>query len=247
MTVESSNNVKDIMKDYKKTKAMLPSPVPHASIFICYDENEPRYCRAFISGPQDTPYYAGVFIFDIFFPKEYPHVPPLLQFLNTAGGTERFHVNLYSDGKVCLSLLGNTDGSGVERWIPNISCLGQVLLSIQSLVLGDYNLGGKIPTPGPLQLHGLYITGDEYFDYRIATLRYTIYSLLQACTAGGNAGEYGLYCNDVVTFLHAHFKANRHQLLQQMKTDLVCLHNDTTRRNKLNKICLLIISKLMEL
>jgi ubiquitin-protein ligase len=33
--------------------------------------------RCIISGPQDTPYEGGLFVFDVYFPPGYPNVPPL--------------------------------------------------------------------------------------------------------------------------------------------------------------------------
>lgn len=44
----------------------------------------------------------------------------------------RFNPNLYAEGKVCLSLLGTWSGPG---WVPGVSSLAQVLLSIQSAIL----------------------------------------------------------------------------------------------------------------
>ena len=47
-------------------------------------------------------------------------------------GSVRFNINLYQDGKVCLSLLGNNPGyDATEKWQPGSSSLFQVLLSIQ--------------------------------------------------------------------------------------------------------------------
>lgn len=79
----------------------------------------------------------GLFVFDIFFPREYPRVPPLLSFMTTGGGQVRFNPNLYVDGKVCLSLLGLAfakDDS--QRWKVGESSLAQILLSIQSQIFG---------------------------------------------------------------------------------------------------------------
>ncbi len=49
----------------------------------------------------------------------------------------RFNPNLYSDGKVCLSLLGTWRGQSGENWDPKFSTLLQVLLSIQSIIMSD--------------------------------------------------------------------------------------------------------------
>ena len=46
----------------------------------------------------------------------------------------RLHPNLYTDGKVCLSLLGTWGGKGSEMWTSD-STLLQLLVSIQGLIL----------------------------------------------------------------------------------------------------------------
>lgn len=47
------------------------------------------YMRAAMTGPPDTPYQNGVWLFDVFLPAAYPAVPPSVQFLTTAGGRVR--------------------------------------------------------------------------------------------------------------------------------------------------------------
>lgn len=60
-----------------------------------------------IAGPEGTPYAGGLFEFHCFLPLEYPNVSPKMSLCTTAGGRVRFNPNLYSNGKVCLSLLGS--------------------------------------------------------------------------------------------------------------------------------------------
>ena len=84
------------MKDYEQTRLVLPAPTADAAILLRYDPDQPRYCRAALSGPGDSPYFGGLFVFDVFFPAEYPQAPPQLQFLNTNSGTERVHTSLYA-------------------------------------------------------------------------------------------------------------------------------------------------------
>ena len=85
-----------------------------------------------ITGPDESPYANGIFLFDVNLPSTYPRVAPKVQFLTTGGGSIRFNPNLYNDGKVCLSLLGTWSGPG---WVSGQSTLLQVLISIQSLIL----------------------------------------------------------------------------------------------------------------
>ena len=116
-----------------------------ASVFMVRDENRMDVLKCLISGPADvlgpseTPYAGGLFEFHVFIPPDYPQVSPLVNLQTTGDGTFRFNPNLYSDGKVCLSLLGTWHGEG---WVvPTAgnansgSTLLQVLVSIQSIIM----------------------------------------------------------------------------------------------------------------
>lgn len=43
--------------------------------------------RFVISGPVDTPYEGGLFVFDVLLPKNYPVDPPLVTMVTTGQGT----------------------------------------------------------------------------------------------------------------------------------------------------------------
>ncbi|CAM9366400.1 unnamed protein product [Ectocarpus sp. 6 AP-2014] len=133
----------------RKLPRMLPNPPhPNSAVFAVVEEDALNFSRFVISGPVDTPYEGGLFVFDVFLPSNYPADPPLVQMITTGQGTVKFNVNLYSDGKVCLSLLGSATGasaSGGDKWNPETSSLWQVFASIQTQVLVKdpyYNEGG---------------------------------------------------------------------------------------------------------
>lgn len=42
----------------------------------------------------DTPYEAGLFVFDLFFPGHYPNLPPAMKLETTGQGKARFNPNL---------------------------------------------------------------------------------------------------------------------------------------------------------
>jgi ubiquitin-protein ligase len=60
----------------------------------------PDMMRALVTGPCDTPYGGGAFVFDLYFPADYPNIPPLVHLATTGAGRVRFNPNLYQDGKV---------------------------------------------------------------------------------------------------------------------------------------------------
>ena len=86
--------------------------------------------HALITGPFSTPYEGGFFYFVFRFPTTYPFDPPKVKLMTTGNGTVRFNPNLYSNGKVCLSIIGTWLG---PKWLPS-QTLSSVLLSIQSLL-----------------------------------------------------------------------------------------------------------------
>jgi ubiquitin-protein ligase len=129
-----------------------------------------------MAGPVGTPYANGCFFFD-FSLQDYPYKPPTVKFLTTGNNTVRFNPNLYADGKVCLSLLGTWHGPG---WVPNVSTLLQVLVSIQGLILVEdpwFNEPGRQfwKRTGFVQ-----IESEKYnMNVRFNTLRWAIADPLQ--------------------------------------------------------------------
>lgn len=130
----SGPRVKRIVHEIQDLKLSLPLTTS-SSVFMRYHSTHMDCAQALISGPEDTPYHHGLFLFDILFPETYPQVPPIVNIQTTGGGRFRFNPNLYADGKVCLSLLGTWEGGKDEKWNASESTLLQVLVSIQSLIL----------------------------------------------------------------------------------------------------------------
>ena len=62
---------------------------------------------------------------------------PQVNLQTTGQGSVRFNPNLYNCGKVCLSLLGTWRGGGGNEGWTEKSTLWQVLVSIQSAILGS--------------------------------------------------------------------------------------------------------------
>jgi ubiquitin-conjugating enzyme E2 Z len=98
----------------------------------CRDEDL-RSVKALIMGPHESPYEFGFFEFSMRFGREYPRKAPSVTALTTNGGRTRFNPNIYSSGKVCLSILGTWRGQSGEEWSA-AQGLESILLSIQSLM-----------------------------------------------------------------------------------------------------------------
>ncbi|KAK3198943.1 hypothetical protein Dsin_022358 [Dipteronia sinensis] len=123
------NWAKRIQEEWRILEKDLPD-----TIFVRVYESRMDLLRAVIIGAEGTPYHDGLFFFDVFFPSGYPNVPPLVYY--HSGGL-RINPNLYNCGKVCLSLLNTWSGNKNEKWIPSMSTMLQVLVSIQALILNQ--------------------------------------------------------------------------------------------------------------
>jgi ubiquitin-protein ligase len=138
-----------------------------SSIFVRVKSSQINMIRALVIGAEETPYANGCFIFDIMLPYNYPSVCPKVKFRTTGDGRVCCNPNLYSDGRVCLSLLGTWSGPG---WIEQQSTLLQVLISIQSMIFVPDPFFNE---PSFDALRGT-AEGNEYCDaYNIQTRYYT--------------------------------------------------------------------------
>uniref|UniRef100_G3UKZ3 Ubiquitin-conjugating enzyme E2 Z n=1 Tax=Loxodonta africana TaxID=9785 RepID=G3UKZ3_LOXAF len=114
---------RDIMSIYKE---------PPPGMFVVPDtvDMTKGSIHALITGPFDTPYEGGFFLFVFRCPPDYPIHPPRVKLMTTGNNTVRFNPNFYRNGKVCLSILGTWTG---PAWSPAQS-ISSVLISIQSLM-----------------------------------------------------------------------------------------------------------------
>eukprot|EP00483_Globobulimina_turgida_P000904 UN00905 len=110
-------------------------------MFVRFDENNPRFLQAMLTGIEDTPYANGLFLFDIYLPDDYPNKPLNIKHVTRGAAACRanngpggFSPNLHQgSGKVCLSLLGTWSGPG---WTAGQSNVYQVLSTILFMIFG---------------------------------------------------------------------------------------------------------------
>ncbi|KAK4371434.1 hypothetical protein RND71_010909 [Anisodus tanguticus] len=117
----------------KQLKDLCKNPVDGFSAGLV-DESNLFEWSVTIIGPQDTLYEGGFFNAIMSFPQNYPNSPPTVRFT-----TEIWHPNVYSDGKVCISILHppGDDPNGYElaseRWSP-VHTVESIVLSIISML-----------------------------------------------------------------------------------------------------------------
>ena len=138
----SSSIIFRVAQELSSLSTSLPLDFSSA-IFLRTDDDRPTLMKVLITGPEETPYSGGCFVFDFFFPGKYPASPPQVNFRTTGNGSVRFNPNLYNCGKVCLSLLGTWEGAQGEQWnetstVLQVSCFA---LCISICFLRSYFIG----------------------------------------------------------------------------------------------------------
>ena len=155
----SKDFIKRLINDVKYIKR---NPLHSNGIYYLHDEDDLLTGYALIIGPKDTVYENGYYFFKIHFTPLYPHEPPVVKYM-TNGGNVRFNPNLYTDGKVCISLLNTWSG---EQWT---SCqnISSILLALCTL-LNDNPLLNEPDVKSDDKEIPKYNTLLEYANFDIA-------------------------------------------------------------------------------
>jgi|AntAceMinimDraft_18_1070375.scaffolds.fasta_scaffold22183_2 ubiquitin-protein ligase len=146
--------VKRLITDVKN---IMKSPLTSNGIYYKHDDEDMLKGYALIMGPSETPYAYGNYLFELEYPDDYPHTPPLVKYCTNGDGI-RFNPNLYSSGKVCISLLNTWAG---EQWT-SCQTISTVLLTLCSL-LNDTPL---LNEPGVKQTHHDYHNYNRIIEYK---------------------------------------------------------------------------------
>jgi ubiquitin-protein ligase len=155
----SKQFINRLINDVKYIKR---NPLDSNGIYYLHDEDDLMTGYALIIGPKDTVYENGYYFFKLIFTPEYPNEPPLVKYM-TNGGNVRFNPNLYTDGKVCVSLLNTWTG---EQWT---SCqnISSILLALCTL-LNDNPLLNEPDVKSNDKEIPIYNTLLEYANFDIA-------------------------------------------------------------------------------
>ena len=109
----------------KDLKEIMKNPLSDNGIFYSHDETNMLKGYAMIIGPSETPYFGGYYFFELNYPANYPYSPPNIVYCTNAEKI-RFNPNLYTSGKVCLSLLNTWKG---EQWT-SCQTISTILLTL---------------------------------------------------------------------------------------------------------------------
>ena len=128
-TFISKESITRLLRDVKQ---IIKNPLTENGIYYIHDDIDMLKGYALIIGPEDTPYFAGNYFFEICYPTDYPHSPPKVNYC-TNGNSIRFNPNLYTCGKVCISLLNTWRG---DQWT-SCQSISTVLLTLCTLLCKD--------------------------------------------------------------------------------------------------------------
>ena len=103
--------------------------VPEEGIFYKHSETDMLCGYALIIGPEGSLYDGGYYFYKFKFPADYPHSPPVVEFLTNDGET-RMHPNMYKNRKMCVSILNTWRG---DQW-SGCQTIKSVLITIMSLL-----------------------------------------------------------------------------------------------------------------
>lgn len=153
--------IQRLIKDVKQLKGQS---LAENNIYYHHDEENILKGYALIIGCIGTPYFGGYYLFELNYPVDYPHSPPIVTYL-TNGDNIRFNPNLYTSGKVCISLLNTWTG---EQWT-SCQSITSVLLTLGTLLCNNPLLNEPGVRAGNPDC-GNYMKIIEYKNIDIAVL-----------------------------------------------------------------------------
>jgi len=182
----SAKAINHVMREYADFAGLTRETLPGIKFVV--DSEHASLFKVLIEGPEGTPFEMGLFEFSGFIPPDYPNSPPRLHLETTGSGKARFSPNLYTNGKVCLSLLGTWEGSADEQWQPGKSTILQVLISIQGMIFTERQVDNE---PGFTDVAGFKSESVERgysMCVRLLTLKHAVLRQFEAAAAGCAAG-----------------------------------------------------------
>ena len=141
----------------RDVKNIIKNPLSDNGIYYIHDDEDMLKGYALIIGPEDTPYFGGNYFFEFKFPQDYPHSPPEVIYC-TNGEKIRFNPNLYTNGKVCISLLNTWRG---EQWT-SCQSISTILLTLCTLLCKDPLLN----EPGIKNTHSDFKKYTKIIEYK---------------------------------------------------------------------------------
>jgi ubiquitin-protein ligase len=179
----------------------------NASIFFTVQTDNICKMRFIISGPKNTPYEYGLFIFNMSIPAEFPAKPPICILHNTGG--VRFNPNIYDSGYVCSSILNTWRGLASESWTPELSTIFQIFMSIQSQILVEQPYFNEPGYEKSINTSNGQKNSDEYNE---KIMQYTLNHAMIGLLENIKSGKYPEF-NDVI---HEYFAYHKYSIINTL-------------------------------
>jgi ubiquitin-conjugating enzyme E2 Z len=154
ISVLTKDTINRLLRDVKQ---VIKNPLNENGIYYMHDDEDMLKGYALIIGPSDTPYFGGFYFFEIKYPSNYPHSPPHVIYC-TNGESIRFNPNLYTNGKVCVSILNTWRG---EQWT-SCQTISTLLLTLCTLLCKDPLLN----EPGVTKSHSDFENYEKIIEYK---------------------------------------------------------------------------------
>jgi len=163
----AKDTIQRLLKDVREMMM-----VPESGIYYKHSETDMLCGYALIIGPEDSLYEGGYYFYKFKFPPDYPHSPPLVEFLTNDGET-RMHPNMYKNRKMCISILNSWRG---DQWT-GCQTIKSVLLTIMSLLDSKPLLN----EPGITEHNADFATYHRIIQYK--NYEFSMLHLLQSLAA----------------------------------------------------------------
>jgi len=156
MSLKGTISKESIHRLVKDVSYIMKNPLNDNGIYYVHDEENMLKGYALIIGPSDTPYFGGYYLFEFTFPTDYPFSPPVLKYM-TNNGIIRFNPNLYTNGKVCISILNTWHG---DAW-SSCQSISTILLTLSTIL----NSKPLLNEPGITESHNEIIKYNQLITF----------------------------------------------------------------------------------
>lgn len=209
--VVSQETIKRLARDVRQ---LIKSPLTSNGIYYHHDEENILKGYAMIVGPSETVYENGFYFFEFNYPSDYPSTPPTVTFRTNQDGI-RFNPNLYTNGKVCISLLNTWRG---EQWT-SCQTISTILLTLCTLFTNEPLLN----EPGVERKHKDFKTYNRIIEY--ANLNVAIFNIIEK-NPKIYMSWFDMFYSDALTSFRSNLSSIRKNIETIVKRNSLFIKND---------------------
>jgi len=198
----NKDTIQRLLRDIKQ---VIKNPLNEHGIYYTHDDADILKGYALIIGPSDTPYFGGYYFFEFTYPADYPHSPPVLKYCTNGDGI-RFNPNLYTSGKVCISILNTWRG---EQWT-SCQTITTTLLTLCTLLCKNPLLN----EPGITKTHRDFMNYDKIIEYK--NIDVAILKIINK-----HNGVYPIIFDMFYSIIKEHFLKNSNDIIKYLENKMI--------------------------